>query len=107
MSDDILKLERVQDYRFGSMVKGEHYAFARGLTINPTHLPAALDAMENDGWSLMAVFGEATSANVGFVFRRTGTPRRVQELLEANTALVLENRRLKGELASNGHQHPG
>jgi hypothetical protein len=70
VKDDILKLEKVQDYRFGSMVKGKHYAFARGLTINPTHLPAALDAMENDGWTLMAVFGETNSENVGFVFRR-------------------------------------
>lgn len=70
MSDDILKLDKVQDYRFGSMVKGQHYAFARGLTINPSHLPAALDAMENDGWSLMAVFGQTDSEHVGFVFKR-------------------------------------
>jgi len=34
------------------------------------HLPTALDAMEKDGWSLMAIFGETKSEKVGFVFRR-------------------------------------
>lgn len=59
----------LQDHRFGEMIKGEYYAYARGLTINPIHLPRALDAMQEDGWELMAVFGETTSDKVGFIFK--------------------------------------
>lgn len=67
---DIASPPKLQDHRFGELIKGEHYAYARGLTINPTHLPTALDAMLADGWELMAVFGETASAKVGFVFKR-------------------------------------
>lgn len=66
----IASLDKIQDYRFGSMVKGENYAFARGLTINPTHLPSALDAMEKDGWDLLAIFGQTTAEEIGFIFKR-------------------------------------
>ena len=97
---DVLALEKVQDYRFGSLIKGQHYAFARGLTINPTHLPAALDAMKKDGFELVAMFGEATSDKMGFMFRMTGPDPRVQALLEANNKLVEENRELKWMRAS-------
>jgi hypothetical protein len=58
------------DYRFGRLVKGEVYAYARGLLVSPTHLPKALDAMEADGWSLLAIFGETDAENVGFIFKR-------------------------------------
>ncbi|QHB80509.1 hypothetical protein P6F35_gp76 [Sphingomonas phage vB_StuS_MMDA13] len=68
---DVLALEKVQDYRFASLVKGKRYAFARGLTINPTHLPAALDAMAQDGFELVCAFGEAQSDKMGFLFKRT------------------------------------
>lgn len=71
---DILKLETIQDYRFANLVKSENYAFARGLTINPTHLPAALEAMRKDGWHLISVFGETTSEKIGFLFERKGQP---------------------------------
>lgn len=72
MSDtDLAEPPQLQDYRFGNMKKGKHYAFARGLTINPTHLPEALDAMEDDGWSLMAVFGQTDASKIGFIFKRT------------------------------------
>lgn len=98
--DDILKLEKVQDYRFGSMVKGEHFAFARGLTINPTHLPAALDAMLKDGYELVSIFGQTDAQSIGFIFKRIGPDKRVQELLEANTKLVLENRELRNAIAA-------
>ena len=66
---DILQLEKIQDYRFASLIKGKHYAFARGLTINPTHLPAALDAMHKDGFELMSIFGDTTTEKMGFIFR--------------------------------------
>lgn len=92
---DVLALEKVQDYRFASLVKGQHYAFARGLTINPTHLPAALDAMKADGFEFMCMFGDPQSDKMGLIFRMVGPDPRVQGLLEANTALVLKNRDLK------------
>lgn len=60
----------LQDHRFGSMVKGKYYAYAKGLTINPQHLPTALDAMQDDGWQLMSIFGKTDSAEVGFIFKR-------------------------------------
>lgn len=69
-SRDLAKIEQVPDYRFGTFMKGEHYAFARGLTINPSHLPGALDAMERDGWHLISIFGQTDSSSIGFIFRR-------------------------------------
>ncbi len=62
----------LQDHRFGSLHKGEKYAYARGLTINPIHLPTALDAMHDDGWELMAIFGKTESDKVGFIFKKIG-----------------------------------
>lgn len=95
---DVLALEKVQDYRFGSLVKGQHYAFARGLTINPTHLPAALDAMKQDGFELVCMFGDPQSDKMGLIFRMVGPDPRVQGLLEANTALVLKNREYRAAM---------
>ncbi len=68
--EDLAGLERLADYRFGTLIKGRRYAFARGLTINPTHLPAALDAMEDDGFELVAIFGKTDAENIGFIFKR-------------------------------------
>ena len=67
---DLSMPPKLADYRFGSLIKGEHFAYARGLTINPTHLPEALDAMYKDGWELMAIFGETDSEKVGFIFKK-------------------------------------
>jgi len=58
------------DYRFGELIKGENYAYARGLMVSPVHLPAALDAMLADGWELMGIFGETNSEKIGFIFKR-------------------------------------
>lgn len=68
---------QLADYRFGSLIKGENYAYARGLTINPNHLPEALDAMHKDGWELMAIFGETDSAKIGFIFKRIFKQRKL------------------------------
>lgn len=95
---DVLALEKVQDYRFATLTKGKHYSFARGLTISPTHLPAALDAMLRDGFKLVCMFGEAVSDKMGLIFEHVGPDPRVQGLLEANTALVLKNRELKAAM---------
>lgn len=115
---DVLALEKVQDYRFASLVKGKHFAFARGLTISPAHLPAALDAMKNDGFELVCAFGEATSDKMGFLFRRVDPEfnglefahgvgvyaenerlrKRVDELLGANNAEVERRRESERKL---------
>ncbi len=95
---DVLALEKVQDYRFGSLTKGQYFSFARGLTINPTHLPAALDAMKLDGFEFVCMFGDPTSDKMGLIFRHTGPDPRVQGLLEANTALVLKNREYRAAM---------
>lgn len=68
---DVVEPGNPPTHRFRDFFKGEHYAFARGLGINPTHLPRALDAMLEDGWELMAVFGETSAEHIGFLFRRT------------------------------------
>lgn len=68
--NDIAQPPELQDHRFGEFIKGEYYAYARGLTISPAHLPVALDAMQNDGWELMAIFGETHCERVGFIFKR-------------------------------------
>ena len=70
MADKLAELQEVPDYRFGRMLKGKHYAYARGLSINPSHLPQALDAMREDGWKLLSIFGETDSEHVGFIFER-------------------------------------
>jgi hypothetical protein len=67
---DLAHAPEVPPHRFSVFHKGESYAFARGLEINPIHLPVALDAMEKDGWNLVAIFGQTDSQHIGFIFRR-------------------------------------
>lgn len=57
-------------HRFRDFYKSEHFAFARGLNVNPIHLPLALEAMREAGWELKAVFGQTTSESIGFLFER-------------------------------------
>lgn len=78
-AEGLAAMTEVPDYRFGRLSKGRHYAYARGLAINPMHLPQALDAMEDDGWVLISIFGQTDSANIGFIFRRA--PERDLEAL--------------------------
>lgn len=68
--DDLAHAPEVAPHRFSFFHKGERYAYAKGLEINPTHLPVAMDAMALDGWYLCAIFGETDSKNVGFMFER-------------------------------------
>lgn len=72
--DDLAHAPEVAPHRFSFFHKGERYAYAKGLEINPTHLPVALDAMALDGWHLCAIFGETDSKNIGFVFERRPDP---------------------------------
>lgn len=67
---DLAHAPEVPPHRFSVFHKGEQYAYARGLEINPTHLPVALDAMAKDGWHLLAIFGQTDSQHVGFIFER-------------------------------------
>lgn len=68
--EDLAHAPEVPPHRFSMFNKGEHYAYARGLEINPSHLPTALDALLLDGWKLVSLFGQTDSANVGFIFER-------------------------------------
>lgn len=68
--DDLAHGPEVPPHRFSTFHKGKRYAYARGLEINPIHLPTALDAMAEDGWHLLAIFGQTDSEHVGFIFQR-------------------------------------
>lgn len=92
---DLAHGQEVGKHRFTMFTKADNYAYARGLEVSPAHLPLALDAMLADGWELVSLFGQTDAKSVGFVFRWVGPNKRVQELLSANTRLVLENRSLK------------
>lgn len=72
--DDLAHAPEVPPHRFSQFIKGERYAYARGLEVNPTHLPIALDEMAKDGWQLVAIFGQTDSASVGFIFERYQPP---------------------------------
>jgi len=67
---DLAHSPEVPPHRFSQFFKGENYAYARGLEVNPTHLPVALDEMAKDGWRTVAVFGQTDSQHVGFLFER-------------------------------------
>lgn len=69
-SNNLAEPPKLADYRFGELIKGENYAYARGLMVSPVHLPGALDAMLADGWELMSIFGETNSEKIGFIFKK-------------------------------------
>ena len=92
---DLAHGPEVGPHKFTIFNKSENFAYARGLEINPSHLPLALDGMLVDGWELVSLFGQTDAKSVGFIFKWVGPNKRVQELLAANSRLVLENRSLK------------
>lgn len=67
---DLLSIPSPPSHRFVDWHAGTHFAFARGLSVSPQHLPIALDAMLEDGWELFAIFGEPVADRIGFIFRR-------------------------------------
>lgn len=71
---DLAHSPEVPPHRFAEFRKGERYAYARGLEVNPVHLPIVLDEMAADGWELLAVFGATDSQHVGFIFERRPEP---------------------------------
>src|SRR3546814_10281269 len=86
--DDLAHGPSVGPHRFTVFNKGERYAYARGLEVSPQHLPRSLDAMLEDGWKLVSLFGQTDAKHVGFVFEWVGPNKRVQELLEANNKQI-------------------
>lgn len=103
---DLAHAPEVPHHRFSVFHEAGNYAYARGLEVNPTHLPVALEAMRMSGWHLVSLFGETDSKHVGFIFKRERPSRheleladRVDELLHANTALVERNRELSQRIA--------
>lgn len=66
----LVDLPPLPSHGFHELIKGEHFAYAKGLAVNPTHLPLVLDRMLADGWEFMNCFGETTSQHIGFIFRK-------------------------------------
>ena len=88
---DLSHRPEVPGERFSSFVKGQTFAYAKGLEVSPQHLPAALDAMAKDGWYLLAIFGQTDTEHVGFIFHRFPTeiviPSRIVDTGDENTLL--------------------
>lgn len=101
--DDLAHGPEVPPHRFSVFHKGKRYAYARGLEINPAHLPVALDAMADDGWNLIAIFGQTDSKHVGFIFERAlvygvnFTPSRLHRPEDGGVASDKSDRFLAGE----------
>lgn len=70
-SPDVTEIDTpdMPPHRFAMFDKGEGWAYGRGLEINPSSIPAMLDRMEADGYTLVAALG-AQADKVGMIFRR-------------------------------------
>lgn len=70
-SRDVTEIETpdMPPHRFAMFDKGKGWAYGRGLEINPAHIPAMLDRMEADGYTLVAALG-AQADKVGMIFQR-------------------------------------
>lgn len=70
-SRDVTEIEtpEMPPHRFAMFDKGKGWAYGRGLEISPSHIPAMLDRMEDDGYTLVAALG-AQADKVGMIFRR-------------------------------------
>lgn len=70
-SRDVTEIEtpEMPPHRFAMFDKGKGWAYGRGLEIAPSHIPAMLDRMEDDGYTLVAALG-AQADKVAMIFRR-------------------------------------
>lgn len=70
-SRDVTEIEtpEMPPHRFAMFDKGKGWAYGRGLEINPSHIPAMLDRMEADGYTLVAALGSQAD-KVGMIFQR-------------------------------------
>lgn len=85
---DLAHAPEVPHHRFSVFHESGDYAYARGLEINPTHLPIALDAMAKSGWHLVSIFGQTDSKHIGAIFRRQPD----NDLWEQCLALAIRDR---------------
>lgn len=92
--EDLAKSPDLPPHRFAQFFKAGRYAYAKGLEVNPTHLPQALDAMAADGWKLLSIFGATDSKNVGFIFERE-----ITSLTIPSTLTVEDIERIKASVA--------
>lgn len=83
---DLAHAPEVPHHRFSTFHKAGEYAYARGLEVNPMHLPVALDAMSKSGWHLLAIFGQTDSQHIGFIFRRSPEPIMIPSFWTAEQA---------------------
>jgi len=75
---DLAESPPINDHRFGHLEKFGDYAYARGLTVSPAHLPRALHEMEHQfSWRLVAIFGQTDSQSIGFIFKRVLCPHSI------------------------------
>lgn len=89
---DLAHCPEVPHHRFSVFHEHGDYAYARGLEVNPTHLPIALDAMRLSGWNLLAIFGQTDSQHIGFVFRRQEPAFDPMDILERAAELLAVDR---------------
>lgn len=70
-SRDVTEIEtpEMPPHRFAMFDKGTGWAYGRGLEISPSHIPAMLDRMEADGYTLVAALGSQAD-KVGMIFQR-------------------------------------
>jgi hypothetical protein len=99
---DLAEPPEINDHRFGHLEKHGDWAYARGLTVSPKHLPKALHQMEHDfGWRLLAIFGATDTQSIGFIFKRAdatkvhldigaNVDRAILEALTSKTATVAQ-----------------
>ena len=121
---DLAHAPEVPHHRFSTFHESGNYAYARGLEVNPTHLPVALEAMRVSGWHLVSLFGNTDSQHVGFIFERRTQDidtqtlshaltlaledrdrarARVDDLLLANNVLVERNRALRRQVEESNN----
>lgn len=70
-SRDVTEIDtpEMPPHRFAMFDKSKGWAYGRGLEISPAHIPAMLDRMEEDGYTLVAALGSQAD-KVGMIFRR-------------------------------------
>ena len=68
--EDLAHAPEVPHHRFSVFHETGDYAYARGLEVNPMHLPTALDAMAKSDWHLVAIFGQTDAQHIGFIFKK-------------------------------------
>lgn len=72
-TDDITATPELPPHRFTLFEKTDRWAYGRGLEINPAHIPAMLDRMQDDGWLLHCVLGGVERDKFGMIFKRAAT----------------------------------